>query len=122
YVPYQTVYTRWSLALNTSSSVSFASANVTMTENGSPVSLSVVSRTNNGYGDNTIVWEPSGLYFSAGTPDRRFTVTVSNILVNGSPQTRAYDVVVIDPATVPVAIFDDGFESGHTGAWNGTIP
>jgi uncharacterized protein YkwD len=122
YVPYQVVYTRWSLALNTSSSVSFASADVTMTENGSPVSLSVVSRTNNGYGDNTIVWEPSGLYFPPGAPDRRFTVTVSNILVNGSPQTRVYDVVVMDPATVTDEIFNDGFESGHTGAWDNTIP
>lgn len=119
YVPYQVTFPRWSFSLNTSPSVSFASADVTMTENGSPVSLSVVSRTNNGYGDNTIVWEPSGLFFAQGDPDRRFTVTVSNI---SGPQTWVYDVVVMDPDTVTDTIFDDGFESGHTGAWSDTTP
>jgi len=83
-----------------------------MTENGSPVSLSVVSRTNNGYGDNTIVWEPSGLFFAQGDPDRRFTVTLSNIIVSGSPQTRVYDVVVMDPDTVADEIFENTRQPG----------
>ena len=47
---------------------------------------------------------------------------MSNILVNGSPQTVVYDVVVMDPDTVSTEIFDDGFELGHTGAWSGTVP
>lgn len=120
YVPYQVVYPRWSMALNTSSSVSFAAADVAMTEDGSPVSLSVVSRTDNGYGDNTIVWEPSGLTFSSGMQDRRFTVTVSGI--SGPQSTVVYEVVVIDPAVNPVTIFEDGFESATTGAWSDTVP
>ncbi len=120
YVPYQVVYPRWSMALNTNSSVSFAAASVTMTEGGNPVSLSVVSRTNNGYGDNTIVWEPSGLSFSAGMQDRRFTVTVSGI---SAPQTTvSYDVVVMDPAVVTDLIFGDGFASGTTSSWSLTVP
>lgn len=122
YVPYQVVYPRWSLSLNTGSSVSFASASVTMTEGGSPVSLSVVSRTDNGYCDNTIVWEPSGLYFSAGMQDRRFTVTVSGISVSGAPQTVVYDVVVMDPAVNTDLVFTNGFESGNLGAWSSTVP
>jgi uncharacterized protein YkwD len=121
YVPYQVVYARWSMALNTSSTVSFASANVTMTEGGSPVSLSVVSRVDNGYGDNTIVWEPSGLSFSPGMQDRTFTVTVSGISVSGSPQTVVYDVVVMDPAVNNDLIFEDDFESGGTGSWTATV-
>lgn len=120
YVPYQTVYPRWSLSLNTSSSVSFGSATVTMTEDGSPVGLSVVSRTDNGFCDNTIVWEPAGLWFTPGMTDRRFTVTVSNILVGGSPTTAVYDVVVMDPDVVVDLIFSDGFESGTTGPWSGS--
>ena len=120
YVPYQVVYPRWSMSLNTNSSVSFAAANVTMTEGGSPVSLSVVSRTNNGYGDNTIVWEPSPLGFVAGMEDRRFTVTVSGII--GPQTTVSYDVVVIDPATVSDVIFSDGFNSGTTSLWSLTEP
>jgi uncharacterized protein YkwD len=122
YVPFQVVYPRWSLSLNTGSSVSFASANVAMTEGAQPVSLSVVSRTDNGYGDNTIVWEPSGLSFTSGMQDRRFTVTVSNILVGGSPQTKVYDVVVIDPDVVTDLIFGDGFESGSAGGWSDAVP
>ena len=42
---------------------------------------------------------------------------MSNILVNGSPQTRVYDVVVMDPDTVSTEIFDDGFEDGSTSKW-----
>jgi uncharacterized protein YkwD len=122
YVPYQTVYPRWSLSFNTGSSVSFASATVTMTENGAPVGLSVVSRVNNGYCDNTIVWEPSGLSFSAGMEDRRFTVTVSGISVAGSPHSEVYDVVVMDPAVAVDLIFESGFESGTTGAWSSSSP
>jgi hypothetical protein len=122
YVPYQVVYPRWSLSLNTGSSVSFASANVTMTEDGSSVPLSVVSRTDNGYGDNTIVWEPSGISFTPGGQDRRFTVTVSDIMVGGSPQTVAYEVVIMDPDVVVDLIFADDFETGTTAAWDLTSP
>jgi hypothetical protein len=84
------------------------------------VSLSVVSRTDNGYGDNTIVWEPSGLSFSAGMQDRRFTVTVSGI--SGPQTTVVYDVVVMDPAIVTDLIFGDGFGSGTTNSWSLTVP
>jgi hypothetical protein len=122
YVPYQVVYPRWSLSLNTGAVVSFASADVSMTEGVSPVSLSVVSRTNNGYGDNTIVWEPSGLSFTPGAQDRVFTVTVSNIMVGGTPQTEVYNVVVIDPNVVTDLIFSDGFESGNSNAWSIIVP
>jgi len=121
YVPYQVVYPRWSLSINTSFSVDFASANVTMTEGGSPVGLTVVSRIDNGYGDNTIVWEPTGLVFVPGAQDRTLSVTVSNIMVGGSPQTEVYNVVVIDPSVVTDLIFTDGFESGNTSAWSSTI-
>jgi hypothetical protein len=119
HVPYQVVYPRWSMSLNTNASVSFASADVTMTEGGNPVPLSVVSRTDYGYGDITIVWEPSPLGFAAGMGDRRFTVTVSGI--SGPQTTVSYDVVVMDPATVSDVIFADGFNSGTTGLWSSTV-
>lgn len=122
YVPYQVVYPRWSLSLNTSDVVSFASSDVSMTEGATPISLSVVSRTDNGYGDNTIVWEPSGLSFTPGAQDRVFTVTVSNIMVGGTPQTEVYNVVVIDPNVVTDLIFSDGFESGNSNAWSIMVP
>ncbi|MEE4273867.1 MAG: CAP domain-containing protein [Thermoanaerobaculales bacterium] len=116
YVPYQVVYDRWSLSLNSSPYANYGSATVTMTENGSPISLSVVSRANNGYCDNTIVWEPSGLSFTPGAADRTITVTVSNI--GGSPSSVTYDVVVIDPSLYPEEVFADGFEAGGAGDWD----
>jgi hypothetical protein len=81
-----------------------------------------VSRTDNGYGDNTIVWEPTGLIFTPGAQDRTFSVTVSNIMAGGSPQTEVYNVVVIDPLVVTDLIFTDGFESGSPGLWSQTVP
>jgi len=122
YVPYQVVYPRWSLSINTGSSVDFSSAVVTMTEGGSSVGLTVVSRTDNGYGDNTIVWEPTWLSFVPGAQDRTFSITVSNIIVGGSPKTEAYNVVVIDPAVTSDGIFSDGFESGGLSLWSQSIP
>jgi hypothetical protein len=115
FVPYQVVYPRWSLSLNSSPGAGYGSATVTMTEDGSPISLSVVSRSDNGYCDNTIVWEPSGLTFTPGGEDRRITVTVSGI--SGTPSSVTYDVVIMDPDVVTELIFSDGFESGDIGAW-----
>ena len=118
YVPYQLIYDRWSMSLNSAPSASYASATVTMTLDGSNVPLTVVSRTA-GYGDTTIVWEPSGLSFGAGQPDQTVTVTVDGI--SGSPLV-SYDVIVIGPALTPDTIFEDGFESGNTNAWSDVTP
>jgi hypothetical protein len=93
---------------------------VAMSENGSSISLTVVSWNDNGYGDNTIVWHPEGLFFGAGQPDRTIRVTVTGI--GGGPPAVVYDVIVIDPATVPPEIFDDGFEWGDTSAWSNGSP
>jgi hypothetical protein len=83
-----------------------------MQENGVPVALNIVSSSTNGYGDNTLVWEPSGLAFSAGQADRVFDIVVSGI--SGADQsTYSYRVTVIDPEMDPPdppGIFSDGFE------------
>lgn len=118
YVPYQTIFPRWSFSVN-SGSIGYGSAQVTMTENGSPISLSVVSRSDNGYCDNTIVWEPSGISFTPGGPDRTFTITVSNM--TGSADVT-YEVVIIDPDVNVEEIFADGFEDGDTDAWDDVQP
>lgn len=120
YVPYQVVYDRWSFSLNSDPSASYGSATVTMTENGSAIPLSVVSTANNGYCDNTIVWEPSGLYFTPGGLDRTITVTVSGI--GGTPSSVTYDVVIMDPSISTDEVFSDGFESGFTNVWDTSVP
>ena len=112
FVPYRLVYPRWSFSLNSAPGANFSSASVSMQESGSPVVLNIVSSSTNGYGDNTLVWEPSGLVFSAGQADRVFDIVVSGIS-NAGQSTYSYRVTVIDPDMDPPdspGIFSDGFE------------
>lgn len=111
FVPYRLVYPRWSFSLNSSPSANYSAATVSMQEGSTPVALNIISRTANGYGDNTLVWEPSGLSFSAGQADRAFDIVVSNVS-NAGQSTYTYRVTVIDPAIVidPPGIFTDSFE------------
>src|SRR5690606_33288084 len=78
FVPFDLVYPRWSFSVNTGSTVSMASASVTMTRNGSPVSLTLLPNAT-GYGDNTLAWEPAGLTFTAGAPDQVVSVMVQGV-------------------------------------------
>jgi len=117
YVPYQVIYPRWSFSLNSAPGADYSNAEVTMSEGGVPIPLTVVS-TFSGYGDNTIVWQPSGLSFGPGQADRTIHVTVTKIANAPGTATVSYDVVVMDPATVPTQIFDDGFEGASTSAWS----
>ena len=111
FVPYQVVYPRWSFSLNSAPGADYSSASVHMTENGAPISLNIISSDEIRYGDNTLVWEPSGLSFSAGQADRVFDIEVSNVS-NAGQEAFSYQVTVIDPAIVVVdpGIFSDGFE------------
>ena len=111
YVPYQLVYPRWSFSVNTNSTVSFTGATVTMTRNGSPVSLSLLAGAV-GFGDNTIAWEPSGLTFAAGMADARIEVQVNNVLVSGVSTNYKYVVTAIDPGFLDPPTFTD--DSLHT--------
>ena len=100
FVPYQVVYPRWSFSFP---QASFASATVTMTQGGAgvPVTLETIA---NGYGDNTLVWFPTGMTSSQAWPqpttDTVYTVTINNVVVSGSPRSFTYEVTIFDPATV----------------------
>jgi uncharacterized protein YkwD len=106
YVPYQTVYAMWSFAVNSSVSVSFSGATVAMTQGGAPVPVTLLTIAN-GYGDNTIVWRPTGLSFGGGSADQAISVQVNGVLVGGVAKNYAYTVTVIDPARVPPLTFTD---------------
>jgi hypothetical protein len=95
YVPYQATYPRWSISRNPNAS--FNSATVSMTVNGSPVAANVRPVVN-GYGDNTLVWEPSGIVAGPGMQDLVASVTVNNILIGSSATSVSYNVTIIDPA------------------------
>ena len=76
YVPQSLVYSRWSLGIP---GAGFGGATVSMTgPGGTSVPSTIVSSTDNGYGDNTLVWEPTGI-ITTSTADISYTVTVSGI-------------------------------------------
>lgn len=113
FVPYQTVYPRWSFGL---AGANLSGATITMRSNG--VIVSVANETYvTGYGENTRVWVPMGLnanndttVFPFNGTDTVYTVAVSNIV--GAAQTYyVYSVTVINPA-VPGADYAPPVISG----------
>lgn len=138
YVPYQLVFppaftgfgaNRWTLSRNLAmadfppidASVDFSAATVTMTQDGSPVPLTVVSRTDQ-FGDATLVWEPSGMSFTPGSPDVVIDVLVEDVEVDGVMTDHSYSVILFDTTVEDLGlVFEDGFESGNTSAWDATV-
>ena len=108
FVPYRLVYPLWSFSLNNAPAADYRSASISMYEKGILVTLNIVSTEDN-FGDNTLVWEPSGLAFSSGQDDRKFTIVISNI-TNAGQSEYSYQVTVIDPSMAPSVIFSDSFE------------
>ena len=93
YIPQTIVFGRWSFSVP---GANFSAAQVNMkNESGSDITVNVVSRTDNGYGDNTIVWEPQGIVTNSDS-DISYTVTVSGI--TGAPQSSYnYTVTIVKP-------------------------
>jgi hypothetical protein len=71
---------------------------VSVSRGGQLLTVNIISRNANGYGDNTLVWTVSGVPATAPATDTSYLVTVEDVLVNGNPQTFSYAVTVIDPA------------------------
>jgi len=101
YVPYQVVFPRWSFSYD---DAGFSSATVSMTRNGSGISVSVKPVVN-GYGENTLVWEPAASFGVAPTSDITYTVSVQNVLVGSVYRNFAYNVVVFNPGSGGGAAF-----------------
>ncbi|HEX6386869.1 MAG TPA: CAP domain-containing protein [Anaerolineae bacterium] len=93
YVPYQVVYPLWSFAY---AGADFSGVAVTMTRDGAPVTIQV-SDIVNGFGENTLVWEPDGYNNVAPGADVHYTIQVKNVLLNGVAHNFAYEVIVFDP-------------------------
>lgn len=93
FVPAPLVFPRWSLSVPGGG---FTGATVSMkTEGGANIPLTIIS-TQSGYGDNTIVWEPTGVVTNDPN-DLTYTVTVANVMVNGAPEVFEYDVTIVQP-------------------------
>lgn len=99
FVPYQVVYPRWSFGLD---GAKFDTATVTMTRGGTPLPVTIQSRNESSTAGPHIVWSANGLADGASWPrptaDDPITVTIANVVVNGTPQTFTYTTTIIDPA------------------------
>ena len=98
YIPQELVFERWSFSIpygNNNQSADFSNAQVLMNGPDGEISLNVVSRTDNGYGDNTIVWEPQNVLTSSNE-DIEYFVTISDI-ENNSVDNYSYSVKIFKP-------------------------
>lgn len=100
FVPYSTVYSRWTFALPPAANVS--NATVTMRHDGADVPLAVVHRRSaSGFGDSAINWRPTFLpddsRWLQPTSDETYTVTVANVVIDGKRRTFTYEVTIFDP-------------------------
>ena len=79
------------------SGVDFDNTEISMKDaSGNEVALTIIERTDNGYADQTIVWEPSGIEIAASS-DVVYTVKLGNVLVNGETKDYEYEVTIFKP-------------------------
>jgi len=124
YVPSPLVFQRWSFSYP---SADFTASTVAMSCNGASLAL-VQDTVANGYGENTLVWEPSACSPSPGGPDTIANVTISNVVIDGSPQAFAYTVRIFDPTTTiasRIGTFNQGswlLDVNGNGVFDGSPP
>lgn len=94
YVPYMVVYPRWSFSYD---EADFSHASVAMTYGEREVPLTLLPIAD-GYGENTIVWEP---HISLARPERDqwYTVRVRDVVIEGIAHHFTYVVILFDPYT-----------------------
>lgn len=111
FVPDSLVPGRWSLSYP---GANFSAATVTMTQNGSPATATIIARDSSGtMGDNTIVWVPAGIP-TAVTSDMTYNVTVSGITGAGAPASHSYTVTLFDPDNLNDSISINGSSTPAT--------
>ena len=97
HIPYQVVFQRWSFGYP---DADFSGAQVRVTQNGADLPL-VQYAPDNGFGENTLVWEMTGIDRFSTWPkpaaDLPCVVTIQNVLINGQPRDFTYEVIIIDP-------------------------
>jgi len=96
YFPNNLVPDRWSFSIP---NADFTNASVTVKLGNTDINLDVVS--SDGFddlvpGDNTIVWEPTGLN-NTSTEDIFYTVDIDNVIISGSSQNFSYTTKFFNP-------------------------
>ncbi len=135
YIPAPLVFGRWSFSYP---GASFDSAAVAMRCNGAVLPLTQLTPAN-GYGENTLVWEPAACTPPAGM-DAVAEVSVSNVVVGGGPQDFTYTVRIFNPSTAVTerigvyrlgqwqldadgdGVFNAGVDKSFNWGWSETTP
>lgn len=96
YVPSTVVYSRWSFSYP---GADFSQARVRMTSTTTGAVAITQAPISNGYGDNTIVWEPNAVLPRPGISDLSYDIVIENVRIGNTaqPQTFSYRVTVFDP-------------------------
>jgi uncharacterized protein YkwD len=96
YVPYQVVFPRWSFSYD---EADFSTATVVMSSDGQPITVLVKSSVN-GYGENTLVWEPQVNFGAPPPADTTYSVTISGVMISGMAHDFSYQVILFDPGSI----------------------
>jgi hypothetical protein len=101
YVPQTLVPKQWSISIPNFSSffsgVNFENATVKVSDTlGNVFATNIISRNDNGSGDQTMVWETSGIQTNVPN-DQKFIVTVDSVFVNNIYRKYSYEVNLIVP-------------------------
>ncbi len=93
YVPYRVVFPRWSVSYD---GADFSRATVSMTLDGEEVPLRLLPVVD-GFGENTLVWEPSIAAQQRPDVDLWYTIDVQGIMIGRLTHSFHYVVIVFDP-------------------------
>jgi hypothetical protein len=101
FIPQDLVFSRWSLGVTNPvsfySGVVLTNATVKMTDSkGVDVPLTIISKNDNGYGDQTLVWVPTDIN-TTSTTDEVYNVVVDNFTLNGVKKKYEYKVTIFKP-------------------------
>jgi hypothetical protein len=96
YVPSQIIFPRWSITID---EADFSAVTVEMSSEGQSIPVSVQPVVN-GYGENTLVWEPSLIIGSPPPNDITFSVVVKGVKIGGVEHNYSYQVIVFDPGSL----------------------
>lgn len=116
YVPYQVVYPKWSFSV-TNGTPDFSKALVSVFAGDVQLSCPVVNRDHFGYGDPTLVWTIQGLkedyeynyydmtekknvFAKLGLLNKKITVKITNVKVDGVAKNYTYSFTIFDPNEV----------------------
>ena len=99
YIPQALVFARWSLSVPNPvsffSGVDFFATTVVMKDDaGKNIPVNIISKDDDGAGDQSIVWQPAGIVTNS-TKDVKYHVVVDNVIVNGVKKKYEYDVNIL---------------------------